>query len=120
MSRENITRSSRRGDWKTPKWLFDKYDSIYHFTLDAAASVENAKCEKYYTEKQDALKQEWGFTEETINVSASTKCKQQVSLIIVCKHTSTAFINSKVYVIIKNCNISKLRWITNTSGITPY
>lgn len=57
--RDKITRSSKRGDWKTPRWLFDKYNEIYEFTLDAAASAENALCENYFDKETDALKQDW-------------------------------------------------------------
>jgi len=34
---------------RTPRPLFEKYDSEYHFTLDAAASHENALCDQYCT-----------------------------------------------------------------------
>ena len=47
-------------EWSTPQELFDKYNSVYHFTLDAAASDENAKCERYFTKADDALQQNWG------------------------------------------------------------
>ena len=46
-------------EWETPQWLFDEYDQKYHFTLDACASPENAKCKTYFTPEQDGLKQEW-------------------------------------------------------------
>lgn len=51
--------SSDKDNWETPQWLFDKYDSIYHFTLDAASSDKNAKTEKYYTAKENGLVQPW-------------------------------------------------------------
>ena len=47
-------------EWETPQALFDKWDKIYHFTLDAAASKENAKCKKYFTKEDNALTQDWG------------------------------------------------------------
>lgn len=31
----------------------------FHFTLDAAASPDNAKCANYFTEEQDGLAQSW-------------------------------------------------------------
>jgi site-specific DNA-methyltransferase (adenine-specific) len=37
----------------TPQAFFDKLDSEFHFTLDPCATRENAKCEKYFTEKED-------------------------------------------------------------------
>lgn len=41
--------SSATGEWSTPQDFFDKLNSIHHFTLDAAASHENAKCDQYFT-----------------------------------------------------------------------
>ena len=32
---------------------------MFHFTLDAASSDENAKCNKHFTTKDDGLKQNW-------------------------------------------------------------
>ena len=52
--------SSDKNYWETPQALFNKLDEKYHFTLDAAASDDNHKCEKYFTESDDGLKQNWG------------------------------------------------------------
>lgn len=35
---------------ETPLWLFEQLDARFHFDLDAAASPENALCERYFTE----------------------------------------------------------------------
>lgn len=43
----------------TPQELFNSLNSYFNFTLDACASPENAKCENYFTEEQDAMKQDW-------------------------------------------------------------
>ena len=51
--------SSKTDMWETPQWLFDKLNEEYHFTLDACAIPENAKCENYFTPEQDGLAQEW-------------------------------------------------------------
>ena len=45
--------------WATPKEFFKKLDDEFHFDIDVCANAENHKCKKYYTEKQDALKQDW-------------------------------------------------------------
>jgi len=50
---------SRGSDWSTPQELFDKLNAEFNFTLDVCASDWNAKCKKYFTEKDDALKQDW-------------------------------------------------------------
>lgn len=41
--------SSVKMDWRTPKDFFRELDQEFHFGLDAAASPENAKCERYFT-----------------------------------------------------------------------
>ena len=52
--------SSDKGCWETPRALFEQLDAEFHFTLDAAASDENHKCGRYFTEKEDGLRQNWG------------------------------------------------------------
>ena len=46
-----------RNDWRTPPGLFKKLDDYFHFTIDGAASVENALCERYYDEEMNAFQQ---------------------------------------------------------------
>ena len=52
--------SSKEEKWTTPQDFFDKLNDEFHFTLDAAASPDNAKCANYFTEEQDGLVQSWG------------------------------------------------------------
>jgi phage N-6-adenine-methyltransferase len=52
--------SHTRDDWETPQDLFDELNEEFHFTLDVAASPENAKCDRYFTAYQDGLVQDWG------------------------------------------------------------
>lgn len=51
--------SSKSVTWETPQEFFDKLDTEFHFTLDAAALKENAKCKNYYTPEENGLKKEW-------------------------------------------------------------
>ncbi|MCG1347457.1 phage N-6-adenine-methyltransferase [Staphylococcus epidermidis] len=51
--------SSKSNEWTTPQHLFDELNREYHFTLDPCATHENAKCEKYFTEKENGLLQDW-------------------------------------------------------------
>lgn len=46
-------------EWETPIYLFNKLNDEFHFELDAAATPENAKCAKFFTEKENALIQDW-------------------------------------------------------------
>lgn len=51
--------SSKEEKWATPQNFFDVLNEEFHFTLDPAASDDNAKCEKYYTKDQNGLAQSW-------------------------------------------------------------
>lgn len=46
--------SSKTDDWETPQEFFDKWNRIFHFSLDACATAKNAKC-KTYLSKEDGL-----------------------------------------------------------------
>jgi phage N-6-adenine-methyltransferase len=51
--------SSQTDLWATPQEFYDKLNAEFQFTLDPCAISQNAKCEKYYTRKEDGLKQNW-------------------------------------------------------------
>ena len=46
-------------EWETPDALFAALDAEFDFTLDAAATPENAKCRDYLTAECDALAVPW-------------------------------------------------------------
>lgn len=52
--------SSTTDLWATPQAFFDELNREFHFNLDPCANAENHKCEKYFTEADDGLKQSWG------------------------------------------------------------
>jgi phage N-6-adenine-methyltransferase len=39
--------------------LFDEYNAVYKFDIDACAISDNAKCSNYFTPEQDGLSQSW-------------------------------------------------------------
>ena len=51
--------SSNSNCWETPNDLFAKLYEEFAFTLDVCASKDNAKCEIFFSEDDDGLKQEW-------------------------------------------------------------
>jgi site-specific DNA-methyltransferase (adenine-specific) len=51
--------SSKSSEHGTPQWLFNILNDEFHFTLDPCAVKKNAKCKKYFTQKEDGLKQDW-------------------------------------------------------------
>jgi phage N-6-adenine-methyltransferase len=51
--------SSKTDKWATPQEFYDKLNNEFHFTLDPCADETNHKCDTYFTEEQDGLKQDW-------------------------------------------------------------
>lgn len=51
--------TSSRGDWETPRFLFDCYNSFHNFTLDAAADDDNHLCKEYFAKRDNALTKSW-------------------------------------------------------------
>jgi len=52
--------SSTAAEWDTPQAFYDKLNQQFEFTLDPCATAANAKCKKYFTEKDNGLFQDWG------------------------------------------------------------
>jgi phage N-6-adenine-methyltransferase len=46
-------------EWGTPQKLFDDLDREFHFTMDACATAELAKCERFFDKQEDALSKDW-------------------------------------------------------------
>ena len=51
--------SSQSVEWATPQDFFDELNRAFDFQLDVCATSENHKCKRYFTKKQDGLKQSW-------------------------------------------------------------
>ena len=51
--------SSKTDLWETPQDFFNKLNEEFHFTLDPCALPENAKCDKFFTPKENGLIQDW-------------------------------------------------------------
>lgn len=55
--------STGKDDWETPDELFQTYNSLFHFVLDAAADSTNHKCADWFGPDgvcADALTADWG------------------------------------------------------------
>jgi site-specific DNA-methyltransferase (adenine-specific) len=59
MELNSVHVSSKSDEWETPKDLFARYDTVYHFNLDAAATRDNAMCQAFFTKEDDALTIDW-------------------------------------------------------------
>jgi site-specific DNA-methyltransferase (adenine-specific) len=57
--RNKLFFSSKSNEWETPDNFYNKLDLRFRFTLDAASTEENKKCEKYFTFQDNALEQDW-------------------------------------------------------------
>lgn len=55
----NTRTENSKDNWSTPQYFFDLLDKEFRFTLDSCASDFNHKCDKYYTIKEDGLRQNW-------------------------------------------------------------
>lgn len=54
---------SRASDeWATPDDLYADLDAEFCFTMDVAATDDNAKCATFYTRQEDALTHSWRLT----------------------------------------------------------
>jgi phage N-6-adenine-methyltransferase len=51
--------SSATDLWATPHDLFQELNAEFCFTLDVCATAENAKCDRFFTEQEDGLEQDW-------------------------------------------------------------
>lgn len=51
--------SSKDDKWSTPQDFYDELNAEFGFTLDPCADDSNHKCNKYYTEEDDGLLQDW-------------------------------------------------------------
>lgn len=56
----NLMFSSKTDDWDTPQNFFDSLNLEFSFNLDPCANTENHKCDRFFTEADDGLKQDWG------------------------------------------------------------
>lgn len=54
--------SSKTDQWATPQEFFDELNREFNFNLDPCADETNHKCETYFDEAIDGLKQSWGGT----------------------------------------------------------
>ena len=57
MNRALVT--SKRQNWGTPDAYFRRLDKILRFTLDACATLDNAKCGRFVSPEADGLNVSW-------------------------------------------------------------
>ena len=70
--------SSKCDYWETPQSFFDELNKEFHFTLDACATKENSKCQRFYDEEHNGLIQDWEGEVVFCNPPYSKKGKQDL------------------------------------------
>jgi phage N-6-adenine-methyltransferase len=58
-ARNNGRYNGNGREWATPPEIFAHLHAEFRFTIDVAASPDNAKLPRYYTEEQNGLEQDW-------------------------------------------------------------
>lgn len=53
------TRASESADWQTPPSLFDKLNTEFEFTIDAAAAADSHVLDRFWAVEDDGLMQPW-------------------------------------------------------------
>lgn len=45
--------------WATPDYIYLPLNAEFNFTLDPCCTPDTAKCQQFYTEKENGLEQDW-------------------------------------------------------------
>ena len=87
-------------EWGTPPELFRLLDEEFRFTIDAAASKDNALISRYWTEEDDALSQSWKHERVFCNppygreypafVRKAAEREAEVAVLLIAARTDTA------------------------------
>jgi phage N-6-adenine-methyltransferase len=57
---QKVMFSSKSGSWATPQEFYNKLNlKLGPFTLDACATMHNAKCTNFFSPEQDGLSKDW-------------------------------------------------------------
>lgn len=70
--------SSKTNEWATPQQFYDELNKEFNFNLDPCSDGKNNKCERFFTKKQDGLKQNWGGSRVFCNPPYGSEIKKWV------------------------------------------
>ena len=59
--------SSKSDEWSTPQHIFDDLNAEFDFNLDPCATIENHKCDTFFTQNDDGLSKNWGGYRAFVN-----------------------------------------------------
>ena len=100
------TRASESSNWETPPELFKQLHEEFSFTVDAAATVENALLGRFWTPEIDALRQPWAGERvyafppmhelSSWTAKAKHESERSISVILAPAYTETRWFNENV------------------------
>lgn len=107
MSKLDVHFSSASNEWATPQAFFDALNAEFHFTLDPAATKENAKTKRFFTEEQNGLVQSWDNEIVFCNppygrslkdwVKKSAEAKGGTVVLLIPARTDTTYFHQYIY-----------------------
>ena len=127
--------SSNTDEWGTPEDVFYKLNKQYNFTLDAAASDNNHKCNKYYTKETNGLTKDWSNERVFCNPPYSEislwskKCyeeskKAEIIVMLIPSRTDTIYFHKYIYNIAEIIFIKgRLKFVSDqnsNTGAAPF
>jgi len=99
--------TSKTDEWETPQELFDELNEEFNFTLDPCATKENAKCDKFYTKKENGLIQDWSGERVFMNppygrvigkwVKKASESKAEIVVCLLPARTDTKWFHDYIY-----------------------
>lgn len=99
--------SSKTNEWATPQAFFDNLNKEFSFTLDPSSTKENAKCKKFYTEKDNGLVKSWDNEIVFCNppygrglkdwVKKASEARGGVVVLLVPARTDTSYFHDYIY-----------------------
>jgi phage N-6-adenine-methyltransferase len=99
--------TSKTDMWATPQDFFDKLNEEFHFELDVCATKENAKCDRWFGQDIDGLKQNWNYERVWMNPPYGReigkwvkKASEAMGGVVVCllpARTDTRYFHNYIY-----------------------
>ena len=78
----NVHFMSNSETWETPIDLFENLNNEFGFTLDPCCTKGTAKCNKYYTEKENGLLQDWSGERVFMNPPYGKKISSWINIVL--------------------------------------
>lgn len=99
--------SSKTDQWETPQDFFNKLNEEFHFDLDPCADAFNHKCDRYFTEVQNGIMQDWTGARVFCNppygreigrwVEKCATGKAEIAVMLIPARTDTKWFHDYIY-----------------------